>query len=285
MTATAQSQWPAPPRTSWGAGRIVALILGLVLLLPALGLLVGGGALLLADRSGNRSDGYLFSPRDGFSSDGYAISSERIDLSSGADWLPISSSLGDVRLEVTGTGSSDIFVGIAPVAEATAYLDGVQRTVIQDLGVDAPATARLQEPGGAPAGPPGDQGFWTEQTSGSGLQQLTWTPSDGDWMLVVMNADGSAGVSMQARVGATFPALSGLGWGLLIGGVLAVIVAALLLVLAFRRRTARHSASGAVTPPIPGPRGPSEAPSTWAAPSDGDRLPTVPAAGEDRSGD
>jgi hypothetical protein len=285
MTATARSQWPAPPRTSWGAGRIVALILGLVLLLPALGLLVGGGALLLADRSGNRSDGYLFSARDGFSSDGYAISSERIDLSSGADWLPISSSLGDVRLEVTGTGSSDVFVGIAPVAEATAYLDGVQRTVIQDLGVDAPASARLQEPGGAPAGPPGDQGFWTEKTSGSGLQQLTWTPSDGDWMLVVMNADGSAGVSMQARVGATFPALSGLGWGLLIGGVLAVIVAALLLVLAFRRETARHSASGAVPPPIPGPRPPSEAPSAWASPSGGDRPPTVPAVGEDRSGD
>jgi hypothetical protein len=272
MTATPAPQW-TPPREqrSWGAGRIVALVLGIVLLLPGLALLAGGGALLWADRSGNRSDGYLFSDRDTFSSQGFAISSERIDLSTGADWLPISSTFGSARIEVTGTGSSEIFVGVAPVAQATAYLDGVQRTVVSDLGLSAGPDRTVS--GGAPSGSPGDQNFWTDQASGPGTQQLTWTPRQGDWMLVVMNADGSAGISAQARIGATFPALTGLAWGLLIAGIVAVVIAALLLVLAFRRGAERRPiasgyppAGAAQAPPIPAPRGTADAPSATDRP-------------------
>src|SRR4051812_3167518 len=234
MTAIPQSQWtPPPPRSSWSAGRIIALVLGLVFLVAGLGLALGGGALLWADRGGNRTDGYLFSPQDSISSDGFAITSERIDLSTGADWLPVSSALGSTRVEVTGTGSSDVFVGIAPVADADAYLDGVQRTVIDDFGVSSDTGRTVS--GGPPSGAPGDQGFWTEQASGPGTQQLTWTPAEGDWTLVVMNADGSADVAMQARLGATFPSLTGLAWGLLISGAVAILIGVLLLVFAFRR--------------------------------------------------
>ena len=49
----------------------------------------------------NRSDGYVFSETDGFSTDGYALSSERIDLATDADWLPLSAALGSARAEVT----------------------------------------------------------------------------------------------------------------------------------------------------------------------------------------
>jgi hypothetical protein len=280
MTAIPPSQWTPPPtRNSWGAGRIVALILGIILLLPGLALVLGGGALLLADRGSNRSDGYLFSGQNTFASDGFALTSDRIDLSTGADWFPVSAALGDARLEVTGTGSSEIFVGIAPVADAEAYLDGVQRTVVNDLGVDAPVTAQRQIDGGEPSGPPADQDIWTEQSSGSGTQQLTWTPSAGNWMLVVMNADGSAGVSMQARIGATFPALGGLAWGLLIGGIALTLIGVLLVVLAARGGGKRPtvapagppvaSAGPPIGPPaVPAPRAPSQPPSN--VPTSGD---------------
>src|SRR4051812_27616279 len=193
MTSVPASEW-TPPREqrSWGAGRIIALVLGVLVLLCALGFIVGGGALLWADRGSNRADGYLFSDLEAFSSEGFATSSDRVDLSSGADWLPISQTFGSARVEVTPTGPSDVFIGVAPVADASAYLDGVQHTVVDDLGVAAGPGRTVD--GGAPSGPPEDQTFWTAQASGPGTQQLTWTPEEGDWMLVVMNADGSAAV-------------------------------------------------------------------------------------------
>ena len=267
MTAPVPPTWSAPadpPPRSWGAGRIVALVVGVLLLLPGLGLLGAGGALLWADWT--RSGSFVDSPEDVFSSQGYALVSDRIDLRTDADWLPLSAALGTARVAVTGTGQDEVFVGIAPVADATAYLGDVQRTVIDDLGFDQPADLTDERPGGAPSGPPGDQDFWTAQISGPGTQELTWEPAEGDWMLVVMNADGSAGLQVQARVGAEFPALTGLGWGLLIGGLVLTVVAVALLVVAARtprdRRPPQPSAPGTV----PAPRSPA-GPEFWVRPT------------------
>jgi hypothetical protein len=235
----------------WTAGRIVALVFGIVLLLPGLGLLAGGGALLWLELA-NRSDGFVFSDTDSFTTDGYALASERIDLATGADWLPISATLGTARAEVTLQTGGDVFVGIAPADEGAAYLDGVQRSVIDDLGTTANDERAVD--GGPPAGPPGDQDFWVAQASGPGTQVLDWEPGQGDWLFVVMNTDASAGVAMDARIGATFPALSGLAWGLLGAGLLLTAVAILLLVIATRSRAGRHTAPPPVSPwkpPVP----------------------------------
>ena len=281
MTATPAPQGTPPrPRSSWSAGRIVALVFGLLLLLPGLGLVLGGGLLLAAD-VGGRSDGFVFSPTESFTSDGYALVSDRIDLSAGADWFPVSAALGTARVEVTGTGSSDVFIGIAPADAATAYLDGVQRTRIADLGFDQPARSTDQLPGGPPPGPPTEQDFWTTQASGPGTQQLTWEPAQGNWMLVVMNADGSAGVSTQARIGAEFPSLTGLAWGLLIGGLVLLALAVVLLVVAFRRRPEQQPADWSGPPPIPAPRTSAEAgaPSADTRPAPSGTEPPPPTSG------
>ena len=231
MTTTPPQYWMPPQR--WGPGRVIALVVGILLLLPGLGLLFGGGVLLWAD-NGNRTDGFVFSDSDDFSTAGFALSSERIDLATGADWLPLSTALGTVRAEVKAVDpAKDIFVGVAPVAEGTAYLDGVERSVIRDLGTGAMDEAVV--PGGPPATPPGEQDFWVAQASGSGTQQLDWKPAQGNWLFVAMNADGSAGVAMNARIGATVPALGGFAWGVLGTGVFLLLIGVLLLVLAIRR--------------------------------------------------
>jgi len=257
MTATSQPKWA--PASGWGAGRIITLVLGSVLLLAAAGLLVGGGVLLWADL-GNRTDGFVFSEADGFWTDGYALSSERLDLSTGADWVPLSATLGTARVEVTSTGAAaDVFIGLAPAAEGAAYLDGVEHSVINDLGTTAVDEVRV--PGGEPLGPPGEQDFWVAQASGPETQRLDWEPAEGDWLFVVMNADGSAGVSVDARVGATVPALGGLAWGMLGTGLLLLVIGVLLVVLAIRRRPAQY-----VGPPIGGRR-----PPPWTPPPPVDR--------------
>jgi hypothetical protein len=263
MTATPQPQWPSAPAPRWGAGRILALIFGILFLLPGLALLAGGGALLWADTAERTDDGFVFSERDGFATDQYALVSDRIDLDTGADWVPLSAALGTARVEVTATGPTDeVFVGIAPAAEGEAYLQDVGRTVIDDLGFDNPT--RTTTNGDAPSGPPADQDFWVAQSSGAGTQSVSWEPADGTWMLVVMNADGSADVSVDARLGATVPALDGLAWGLLGVGALCTIVGVVLLVLV-ARRPAVYTGPPAAYPPA-GP------PPAWTPPPPADRT-------------
>jgi hypothetical protein len=245
------------------AGRIVALVVGILVLLPGLALLAGGGVLLWADLA-NRSDGYVFSETDEFSTEGHALVSERIELAD-ADWLPFSAALGTARAEVTSTNGSELFVAIAPATEANAYLDGVEHSVIDDLGSGPIDEVRV--PGGEPSGSPAEQDFWTVQTSGTGTQQLNWEPTQGDWRFVVMNADGSAGLSIDARVGATVPALGGLAWALLGIGALCTVVAVLLLVVAVRR-PARYTAG-----PYAGPATyPAGSPPPWTPPAPHDRT-------------
>lgn len=233
------SSRPAPSRavraSRWSVGRVVAVVVGLVLLLPGIGLLVGGGALLWADGSRRTADGWLMTDARPVNSPGFALTSTRLNLSTGADWLPVSSALGIARVDVTATGPGrEIFVGVAQAGDADAYLSGVRRTVVDDVGAELGTRAPTFVGGGAPPGPPAAQDFWVVQTSGGGTQQLTWQPTRGNWVLVVMNADGSAGVSVIAAAGASVPSLGGLAWGLLIAGALTSAVAVLLIGLAVR---------------------------------------------------
>jgi hypothetical protein len=270
MTAMPQGPWTAPPPSRWGAGRIVALVLGLLLLLPALGLIVGGGVLLWVHH-GNRTDGFVFSESDSFSTEGYALVSERIDLATGADWVPLSATLGTARAEVTGADpGTEIFVGIAPESEGAAYLDGVEHSVVDDLGTTATDESRV--PGGEPSGPPVDQDFWVAQASGTGTQRLDWEPAEGNWLFVAMNADGSAGVAIDARIGATVPALDGLAWGVLVAGLVLLAIGLLVVTLALAlRRPARAG-------PPAGAYGPGARP--WTPPPPVDRT----TAADDRPG-
>jgi hypothetical protein len=162
-------------------------VVGLVLLLPGLGLLGAGGTLLWVDWT-SRSDGFVNSPSETFSSQGYALVSDRIDLQTDADWLPISAALGTARVEVTGPGQDEIFVGIAP------------------------------------------------------------------------NADVTAGLQVVARVGAEFPALTGIAWGVLIGGLVLTVIAVVLLVIAIRTPRDRRPPMPPSSAGVPSPRSPADQP-------------------------
>ncbi|RFU22494.1 hypothetical protein D0Z06_04380 [Geodermatophilus marinus] len=208
----------------------------MLLLLPGLGLLAGGGALLWAHHL-HRADGFVVSPEERFTSPGHALVSDRIDLGAGADRLLRAAPVGTARIEITPDPADRVFVGIAPAAEAQAYLDGVARTAVDALGFDTPADAEDEVPGGAPPGAPADQDFWTAQASGAGPQQLTWDPAGGRWAFVVMNADGSAGIDVRGRIGAELPSLGGIGWAVIGAGLVVILLAGLLLRPALRRDT------------------------------------------------
>ncbi|MGH3102046.1 MAG: hypothetical protein ACRDPU_13745, partial [Thermoleophilia bacterium] len=89
----------------------------------------------------------------------------------------------------------------------------------------------LAEPGSRRPAPPAEKSFWAVTTQGRGTQTLDWRVQDGDWSVVVMNADGSRGVAADVRAGAKLPFLDelgvsalGAGGGLLIGAIVLTVL-------------------------------------------------------------
>ena len=140
--------------------------------------------------------------------------------------------LGNVRIRVTSADpQTPVFVGIGPSEAVARYVAGTSHSLISDFwSEDVQAV-----PGGTATSPPGEQDFWAASATGSGTQTVNWDAANGDWSVIVMNADGSPGVDVRADLGATLPSLLGIAIaGLAIGAVL-LLVGALLLVGSIRR--------------------------------------------------
>ena len=232
---------PPPPdqpsgtkKRGWTGGRIVAVVFGGILTFLGLALLLGGGFTLWADETQRDDAGFLTTGKHPFSTDTFAIASDRIDLGTGPEWFYASDVLGDVRVRVTPSNPTTMtFVGIGPEDDVNRYLDGVRHATVSDLG-DASTSYRLTS-GGPPTGSPTDQSFWDAVSAGSGTRVLTWSPKGGSWEAVVMNQDASAGIDVDADIGAKIPSLLWISVGLLIGGGVFLALGVLLLVIPIRR--------------------------------------------------
>jgi hypothetical protein len=188
---------PSRPASGWSAGPVIAVVVGALLLLASSGLLVGGAALAWVDTT-QREDGFVRSSGEDLTTNGYALLTEDVTLDTAGDEWVIDDVLGDARLEVTPADpGSEIFVGVARSSDASSYLDGVGTAVLDEIGSDGDPRTTERE-GGPPSASPDEEDIWVAQAQGSGTQTLTWTPADGDWTAVVMNADASAGLDVEA---------------------------------------------------------------------------------------
>ena len=217
----------------WTAGRIASLAIGSLLVLISLCLLAAGGTGLWADRT-QRDDGYATTDVHHFATAGSALATKRTELgAAGFGWLYSPGILGKVRIRVTPEGSAaPLFVGIGPSADVDRYLATVKHTVVSDFWKDDVETVG----GGLPRSAPGLQDFWVASESGPGKQALIWDPADGDWTVVVMNADGRSGIAVGADLGAKVPALLWIAVGLLLGGAIFLVGGGLLIASAVRGR-------------------------------------------------
>jgi hypothetical protein len=243
------------------AGRVILIVLGGIGVLVGLALAAAGGFLLWADRT-QREDGYLTTPTERFATTTYALTRTRLEIDTdGPGWLLNDSWFGKVRIRGESPGAKMLFIGIGPEAAVAKYLGSVAHANVQDIDFDPFRATYLPIAGGAPQAPPTQQNFWAVSASGVGKQTVTWKVRDGDWSVVLMNADGSRGVVADVDLGAKLSFLLWLAIGSLIGGVLVVGGSTALIVLAAR------------TPPPPSP--PSVPPMT-AQPSPS-APPTEPA--------
>jgi len=224
----------APPEAPHRApvGSIVLIVVGALITLVALGLTAAGGALVWVHATQRDAAGYYTTPIERFETTSYAITSDAIDLGSAGREEP--RSLGDlatIRIRADRTGPGRVFVGIARQRDVDAYLAGVGHAQIEQLRLAPFSVDYSYRDGGPPPQPPGRRDIWVASASGTGPQTVQWSPRAGQWAVVVMNADGSAGVSVDASAGARVPWLLGLGIGLGIGGLLGLAVGATLVVV------------------------------------------------------
>jgi hypothetical protein len=124
------------------------------------------------------------------------------------------------------------FVGVGPTAEVGRYLDGVAfDRVVQ---VDWAGGVRTEEEVGArnPL-PPADEPFWVVSDEGTDAA-IEWLVEGGDWTVVIMNADGAAGVEVAGSASVTVPLLGPVGVALFVIG-LAMLIAGILLTISGSR--------------------------------------------------
>ena len=94
-----------------------------------------------------------------------------------------------------------VFVAIARAADVSRYLTGLSYLTVTAFG-DQDVAQRL---GIAAPAPPATALDWSAQAEGTGTQTLRWTARTGDWTVVVMNPDGSPGVTARTDVGVCRP--------------------------------------------------------------------------------
>jgi hypothetical protein len=139
----------------------------------------------------------------------------------------------DVRVEGVAAGSETLFMGIAPADAVAGYLDGVAHDEITDWDStqdDITEVVYARNEGTTEPAAPETKDFWVASVSGSGEQTLDWTIESGEWALVIMNADGSPGVSADVRFGVATPSvLFPIGLASLIVGLVALVGGARLI--------------------------------------------------------
>ena len=136
-------------------------------------------------------------------------------------------------LQVTaGGGNADgVFIGIGPAADVDRYLAATAHDQVTSLTVDPFELVVQRSPGqpGSTLAAPTEQDFWVASATSVSTAELSWPVQDGDYRLVVMNADGTADLIAQARVRLVLPGAFSVSMLALVSGVAIALIGTALL--------------------------------------------------------
>ena len=215
--------------------RIALTITGAIATLLAV-TLVAGGALALWGDSQKDGNGYLTTDTERFHAGTRALATATLDVDLGdADWAADSDDLGKIKVSAESRDGKPLFVGIARTSDVEEYLAGVPYTTVDDVEVSPFEADYTRHNGNRHPVSPEHAGLWAESNQGTGRQTIDWEIEDGDYSVVVMNADGSLGVDADVEAGADVPFLDELGWSAIGSGAFALVIGIGLIALAVRR--------------------------------------------------
>jgi hypothetical protein len=212
---------PAPgprPAGGWTAGRTTGVVLGSLAMVVGLGLSAGGFGLLLLDGPARGADGYVMTDTERFGTTTAALVEADLDLPvEGPAWFYGPEQLGTLRIDVVPAGDAPVFVGIAARDDAMTFLGSTAYDEVTDLGPQPVYTRAGGEDTSAAV--PADAPWWVASAQGAEPLSVTWEAAEGEWAVVVLNADGAPGVAVEARAGATLPHVGAIGTALLGSGL------------------------------------------------------------------
>jgi hypothetical protein len=233
-----------------------------------LGLLLGGGGVLVAERALADAEGFVSLRSASISQDAYAVvAPARIE---GAPWFWWRHAV-TFRLVVAGRGTEGepMFVGLAERVDVERYLNGVSYAEVRRLGVEAadrPRQPRLQyetSTGTTIPPAPATQAFWLESAAGARAQPLDWRIEPGDYCVVLMNADGSRGVNATVSLGIKAPVVLRIAAIVLGVGAVLFLLGLVAILLSARRPT--YGTSSDEAGPTAAARSPSQFPLSFQA--------------------
>lgn len=196
--------------------RTVFVVVGSLAVLLGFGLGIGGGTLVWAQTTQRDSAGFYSTSAERLETPSFALKSDQIDLGVDAHsyrWVP-GGGPAAVRLWVTSINDRPVFVGVGRSGDVESYLARAAHAEITDFEVGPFRPEVRESEGPTPPALPASKTFWAASASGTGTQTLTWPVQSGSWMVVVMNADGAAGVAVDVAVGAKTDVLLPIGLGL-----------------------------------------------------------------------
>lgn len=242
------------------AGRVALIIAGVFVALIGFGLMAGGGVLVWAHATQRDAQGFYTTPVERFDTSTYALTS---GVNFGArperdDFVWWSRGIGTVKLQATAAAGKPLFIGVARRADVDRWLSGSAYERVTNLHFGPFRTETLVSNGELGPTAPTTQTFWVESTAGTGTQTLRWPAESGRWSVVVMNADGSRGVSADMSVGIKTGLVLPIGLGVGGFGLLMALGGLIMLIFGVRglETVDVREGAGGVAPvpmqPVPG---------------------------------
>ena len=143
---------------------------------------------------------------------------------------------GSPTLHVTADNNAEgpIFIGIGRADEVDRYLAGVATDRVTDLELSPLELNSVRHDGSGSPGAPAEQNIWVASSTSSDAE-LSWEIRDGHYEVVIMNADGSANVQAQTRIGVSLQDSTALSSLVIGAGVVIMVIGAGVVVAASRR--------------------------------------------------
>jgi len=237
------------PASRRAGGWFAMVIVGSVVTLLSAGALAGAVALGSAVTS-RADDGFVVSRPAALSTSASAVTSPPALLETSLDRESFPRIT--ISLAVASRDETPVFVGIGSSEDVADYLAGVHIAQLIGMQGNSSELQTRDVPGAATPEPPAAQSFWVAADNGSGTREIKWTIEPGDWTVVVMNSDGSAGIDTSVRAGVEAPWATPVTTALtVVAGILLVVGLALIVAGVVGWGRAREVAIEPITGPYP----------------------------------